>query len=65
MELMAKIKVAVLRGGPSSEYEVSLKPGEAVLKHLNRETFEPLDVLIDKNADWHVHGIKISPSQNF
>ena len=47
------------------EYEVSLKTGEAVLEYLNREIYEPLDVLIDKNADWHVHGIKTAPSKLF
>ena len=34
MDGMDKITVGVLRGGPSSEYDVSLKTGAAVLKHL-------------------------------
>lgn len=65
MKLMAKIKVAVLRGGPSSEYDVSLKTGEAVLRYLDRKTYEPLDVLIDKAGDWNVHGIKTDPVKIF
>ena len=65
MELMAKIKVAVLRGGPSSEYEVSLKTGEAVLKHLDQNKFEPLDVLINKNGVWHLHGLEAEPQKIF
>ena len=44
---MARIKVGVLRGGPSSEYDVSLKTGAAVLKNLP-DTYEPADIFIDK-----------------
>jgi D-alanine-D-alanine ligase-like ATP-grasp enzyme len=33
-KIMAKTKVGVLRGGPSSEYEVSIKTGDAVLKNM-------------------------------
>jgi len=54
-----------LRGGPSSEYEVSLKTGEAVLKHLDQNKFEPLDVLINKNGVWHLHGLEAEPQKIF
>ena len=62
---MARIKIGVLRGGPSSEYEVSLKTGEAVLKHLDRRVYEPNDVLIDKTGVWHLGGLKSEPHQVF
>lgn len=62
---MARIKVGVLRGGPSSEYDVSLKTGEAVLKYLDRQKYEPADVLIDKNGLWHLGGVSLEPHQVF
>lgn len=56
----SKIRVAVLRGGPSSEYEVSLKTGASVLKHLPSH-YEALDVFIDKKGVWHIKGIPVTP----
>ena len=55
---MSKIIVGVLRGGPSSEYEVSLKTGASVLKNLNRERYEPRDILIAKDGAWHMDGFR-------
>lgn len=52
---MARIKVGVVRGGPSSEYEVSLKTGGAVLRYMPDE-YEPKDILITKGGDWHMDG---------
>lgn len=53
---MAKLRVAVLRGGPSEEYDVSMKTGEGVLGALDRERFEPVDVVITKGGEWLVSG---------
>lgn len=58
---MSKTIVGVLRGGPSSEYEVSLQTGAGVLKNLNREKFEPRDIFIAKNGAWHLGGFQYSP----
>ncbi len=55
--------VGVLRGGPSSEYEVSLKSGAAVLEAIDREKYEPRDVFIGRDGQWHVHGIPMSPEK--
>ena len=55
---MSKIIVGVLRGGPSSEYEVSLKTGASVLKNLNRDRYEPRDILIAKDGAWHMDGFR-------
>lgn len=55
-----KIRVGVLRGGPSSEYEVSLRSGAAVLKHLP-EQYHPVDIFIDRAGDWHLHGVPYEP----
>ena len=55
--------VGVLRGGPSSEYEVSLKSGASVLEHLNREKYDPRDIFIDKTGTWHLHGVSVPPER--
>jgi D-alanine-D-alanine ligase len=60
MNSKRKIKVAVLRGGPSSEYEVSLKTGAGVLKNLP-EHYQGIDVFIDKKGVWHIGGIPFDP----
>jgi D-alanine-D-alanine ligase len=57
---MHKIRVAVLRGGPSSEYDVSLKTGATVLSQLPSK-YAPFDVFIDKEGIWHIDGMPISP----
>jgi len=55
--------VGVLRGGPSSEYEVSLKSGASVLQALNQEHFEPRDIFIDRGGAWHMHGVAVDPER--
>ena len=55
--------VAVLRGGPSFEYDTSLKTGAAVLDALDKEKYEPRDIFIDRNGQWHMHGIGVSPEK--
>ncbi|MDE1941489.1 MAG: D-alanine--D-alanine ligase, partial [Patescibacteria group bacterium] len=60
------IRVGVMRGGPSAEYEVSLATGSNVLKALrNRhwERYEPVDVLIDRAGAWHADGVPIEPME--
>lgn len=56
---MHRIRVGVVRGGPSSEHEVSLKTGEAMLKHLP-EHYEPIDIVIDTSGTWRV-GDRVIP----
>jgi D-alanine-D-alanine ligase len=60
---MKKLKVGVLRGGLSDEYDVSLKTGEHVLSLLREmpEKFEPVDILISKEGDWHIGGLRKTP----
>ncbi len=47
-----KIRVAILVGGPSSEYEVSLMTGENVLKSFDSEKFTAEIITIDKKGEW-------------
>ena len=60
---MNRIRVGVLRGGPSSEYDISLKTGSTVLGHLDDEKYRARDILIDKNADWFINGAPTSPAK--
>lgn len=54
------IRVGVVRGGISSEYDVSLKTGANVLFHLQSDKlnskYKAIDILIDKEGVWHVKG---------
>lgn len=60
---MAKLTIGVLRGGPSSEYDVSLKTGAAMLEHLPQEKYVGRDILIDKSGQWHMRGMPIAPEK--
>ena len=55
------IKVGVIRGGVSSEYEVSLKTVGNVISHLKgeelKDSYKVLDILIDRQGNWHKNGI--------
>ncbi|MDQ3014942.1 MAG: D-alanine--D-alanine ligase [bacterium] len=59
---MNKLRVGVLRGGPSSEYDVSLKTGAAVLQHMP-EQFHAHDIFISKDGIWHKDGFERSPDR--
>lgn len=58
-----RIRVGVVRGGPSSEHEVSRKTGATVLRHLNEERYEPIDIFIDQEGLWHMHGVPVRGEQ--
>ncbi len=55
--------VGVLRGGPSSEYEVSLKSGAAILEALDKEKYEARDLFIGRDGQWHLHGAPVLPEK--
>lgn len=55
--------VGVLRGGPSSEYEVSLKTGATILRELNPEKYEARDLFIGRDGTWHLHGVPVAPER--
>lgn len=60
---MSKLRVGVLRGGPSSEYEVSLKTGGNVLKNLSSDLYTANDIFISRNGKWHVRGLEKTPDK--
>lgn len=55
------IKVGVIRGGISGEYQVSLASGAQVLEHLRsdrmKDKYQAVDIFIDRDGIWHVGGI--------
>jgi D-alanine-D-alanine ligase len=61
---MNRTRVGVLRGGPSVEYDVSLKTGQAVLNNLS-EKYEGVDIFIDKNGVWNKNGKVVKPEDVF
>ncbi|MFH1979234.1 MAG: D-alanine--D-alanine ligase [Patescibacteria group bacterium] len=61
---MGKINVGIMRGGPSSEYEVSLNTGGEILKYLP-EKYSKKDILLDKKGELFVNGFFKKPVQVF
>ena len=55
-----KQTVAVLFGGCSPEYPISLQSAQAVLEHLDRSRFEPIPVIIDAEGRWSLYTGPIS-----
>ncbi len=61
---MQRIKVAVLRGGPGVESEVSMKSGKNILENLP-EKYIPMDVFVSKDRSWYLDGVSIQPEKLF
>lgn len=47
-----KIRIAVLSGGPSAEYAVSLNTGRQVMKNLDKKKYGARRVVISKTGKW-------------
>lgn len=58
---MARTVVGVLRGGASSEYDLSLKTGGAILNALPENEYDVRDIFIDKKGYWHSRGMPVDP----
>lgn len=56
-------RVAVLRGGPSEEYAVSMLSGNAVLKALRDSDYTHKDIVITKKGEWLEDGFVRTPEQ--
>lgn len=50
---MEKTKIAVIFGGNSTEYEVSLNSSYSVFENINREKFDVLPIGITREGDWY------------
>jgi D-alanine-D-alanine ligase len=64
MNTSSPIRVAVLRGGPSHEYSVSLHTGQEILKQLP-EKYIGVDIFVDKDGVWHMNGVPKNPEKIF
>lgn len=60
---MTKINVAVLRGGPSDEYDVSIATGGSALSHFPDAKYSVRDILISRDGVWHAHGLPTTPDR--
>lgn len=63
---MKKFNIAVIFGGNSTEYEVSLQSASAILENLDEEKYEIIPIGITREGDWYrYHGEldKISKNQ--
>lgn len=56
-------QVAVLRGGPSDEYTVSLETGKAVTNALRELGRTPRDIVITRQGEWLVDGFSRPPEK--
>lgn len=54
-------RVAVLRGGPSNEYDVSLRSGAEVLKALSQLEYPHKDIIVSKKGEWIENGFIRQP----
>lgn len=52
-EMKAKNKIAIIFGGKSTEYEVSLQSATAVLEHINAEKYEIIPIGITREGEWY------------
>ncbi len=59
---MLKRSVAVLRGGPSLEYDMSLISGQAVIDAIDESKYSIVDIFVDKEAAWYHKGLPTNPA---
>lgn len=52
---MTRKKIAVLFGGCSTEYEVSLQSAYAIIEHINKEFYEVLTIGVTKEGTWYLY----------
>lgn len=50
---MSKKKIAVIFGGNSTEYEVSLQSAYSVFEHINTDKYEVLPIGITRDGEWY------------
>lgn len=54
---MSKVRIGILRGGPSDEHEASMSSGAYFMKNLEGSS----DIFIDKEGKWHIGGMQKTP----
>jgi D-alanine-D-alanine ligase len=58
---MSHLQVAVLRGGPSEEYQISMRTGSTVLQALAENGYQVKDVIITRQGEWLDRGLVRNP----
>ena len=51
LKMSKLLKVGVIRGGVSTEREVSMNTGNEIIKYLNRDKYEVFDVVINSERE--------------
>lgn len=51
---MRKLKIAIIFGGCSTEYDVSLSSASSVISHMDKEKYEPILVGITQTGEWYI-----------
>lgn len=54
---MSKVRIGILRGGPSDEHDASMATGAYFLKNLEGSS----DIFIDREGRWHIAGVSKTP----
>ena len=57
------MRIAVLRGGPSSEHHISLQTGANVINALKRRGISVIDIIINRRGDWLIDGFHKKPAE--
>jgi D-alanine--D-alanine ligase len=59
---MTRTVVGIVRGGTSSEADLSLKTGAALLAAFPEEEYDVRDIFIDKEGLWYTRGLSATPA---
>ena len=59
---MHKLRVGIIRGGQSSNYDTSIISGGEVLRELPKE-YNGCDIVIDKSGQWYSQGVVVAPGE--
>lgn len=52
---MSKLKVGVVFGGLSTEHDVSIASGTAIIKNMNKEKYKIYPIYISESGDWFLY----------
>lgn len=61
--MINKLRVAVLRGGPSDEHMISMRTGSNLLDNLSQEKYIVYDISISKDGNWYFNGGQVIPEK--
>lgn len=59
-----KKKVVVVSGGPSTEHEISVRGAKKVFEALNKDSYDVMHVLVDKQGNWERHPHEIAKNHD-